>query len=196
MKTYFKFVRLVSPAIDQEARTVKAVITDGSVDRERDRIRPAGVAIVNDIVGLYQHEKAASVCRWTDPKLVGFVPSDPWSGSWRATAQFPESGLVPLADEVWQRVASGVLKDVSVGFIPTSPPVENAHGGLDFPSVEVVEVSWVAVPANVGAHVLAASLGRRSSEPVYIVSVLDLAEVLAGIVGALAARVVARALWL
>jgi hypothetical protein len=68
------------------------------------------------------------------------------------TASIPkiqEPGLLKdRVDMAWGEVKHGLIRAVSVGFRPTKDPKPNEIGGLDWPGVEIFELSTVAVPAQ------------------------------------------------
>jgi hypothetical protein len=60
-----------------------------------------------------------------------------------------EPGLLKdRVDMAWGEVKHGLIRAVSVGFRPTKDPKPNSVGGLDWPAVEIFELSTVAVPAQ------------------------------------------------
>lgn len=60
--------------------------------------------------------------------------------------------ITPLSKQVKEMVETGNLLTVSVGFIPHSPDKDGERG-----MNELIEISFVTVPANPGAHVLTSS---------------------------------------
>ena len=82
------------------------------------------------------------------------------NGRLEALGEFAPEGVRELADEYCALAKSGVIKAVSVGFIPLSyEPLRD--GGRRFTSWELLELSLVSVPANPTAFVIERSLGRR-----------------------------------
>lgn len=67
--------------------------------------------------------------------------------------------ITELAREVKQMVIDGVLKTVSVGFLRRGP-----EGDGERESNELMEISFVPVPANPGAHVLSTLAAKAVEE--------------------------------
>jgi hypothetical protein len=60
-----------------------------------------------------------------------------------------EPGLLKdRLDMAAQEVATGLMRGVSIGFLPTKPPQANELGGLDYPGTEIFELSTCAVPMH------------------------------------------------
>lgn len=71
-------------------------------------------------------------------------------GSLRATLNFSSGDLNPKAEQVWQNVKAGVLRGVSIGFIPHSIRFETEEDRefLALDDNELLEISIVPVPSN------------------------------------------------
>jgi HK97 family phage prohead protease len=84
------------------------------------------------------------------------------NGRLEALGEFAPEGVSELADEYCALAKSGVIKAVSVGFIPIAyEPLR--EGGRRYTSWELIELSLVSVPANPNALVIECSYG--SSDP-------------------------------
>lgn len=88
----------------------------------------------------HNHEVASIVGRWNNTRIVG--------NKLLMDADFHE--ITDISKAVKQMVEEGYLDTVSVGFIYNDP---TADGGR--PSFELIETSWVTVPANPSARVQA-----------------------------------------
>lgn len=135
-------------------RQVEVIASTGALDREGDRIRPDGWRLDNYLknpVILFGHDyRQLPVARCVQLAVVG--------GALRAVAEFPPRGIYEFADVVHDLVKAGTLNAVSVGFAPLAS-VPNATGGVDFTQAELLEFSFVPVPANPEALVVARSKG-------------------------------------
>lgn len=123
--------------------------TTPEVDRVGDSIDPMGAEFRNPIKLLHQHDHERPIGLVTfekpTPKGIRFVAKIP---------DIKEPG--PLKDRV--DIVKGELKYklldyVSIGFRATEQPVRNKHGGVNFPKIEIYELSLVTVAANPGARV-------------------------------------------
>jgi Escherichia/Staphylococcus phage prohead protease len=150
----------VIKAVDSEARTMRFVASDESVDRYGDIIRASGWQLENfrkNPVLLFAHDSRQPP--------VGQVPSiEVVETELIAECLFRPEGDSQLSDDVWRAVEGGFLRAVSVGFTPTGPVNELVDStgnwtGYEFTSQELLELSVVPVPANPQALAVAKSLG-------------------------------------
>jgi HK97 family phage prohead protease len=90
------------------------------------------------------------------------------NGQLEATIKFASAAANPRAEEVWQLVQEGVLRAVSVGFLPTDGRYEMRDGNEVFVwrSPVLKEISVVPVPANheALARIKAAFVAANNSE--------------------------------
>jgi phage head maturation protease len=150
----------VIKAVDSQARTMRFVASDESVDRYGDIIRAAGWQLdafrANPVL-LFAHNSRQPP--------VGQVPNIEVVGTELiADCLFRPEGDSQLSDDVWKAVEGGFLRAASVGFSPTGPInqlVDQAGNwtGYEFTSQELLELSVVPVPANPQALAVAKSLG-------------------------------------
>jgi HK97 family phage prohead protease len=141
MKTVQKFLGLQleqpKPQAGDAAMVFRA--SNSAPDRYGDRVFVAGMDLsaweANPIL-LYEHDRRQPVGTgkaWKDGDALFVSPVFT-----RATAK---------GREVENLVDEGVIRGVSVSFIPkASEP--NEHGGLDYLESELLEVSFVSLPAN------------------------------------------------
>lgn len=130
-------------ALDERRRVFSGIATTPEPDRMQDTILPLGATFKNPVVLLHQHQHDAPIgtVRFSSPTERGI----------EFEAEIPiisEAG--PLKDRVdtaWGEVKAGLVRGVSIGFLP----VKFAHrqeGGLEFQEIEIFELSTVSVPAN------------------------------------------------
>jgi hypothetical protein len=107
----------VIKAVDSNARTMRFVASDESVDRYGDIIRVSGWQLDNfrkNPVLLFAHDSRQPP--------VGQVPTIEVVGTELiADCLFRAEGDSQLSDDVWRAVEGGFLRAVSVGFTPTGP---------------------------------------------------------------------------
>ena len=147
--------------VDNETRTVTAVISTASVDRDNEVLLPKGAQLTqfkkNPVV-LWAHDyhdtpigKAMWIKRDTD--------------NIAAKVKFPDEGVSDKSDEVYDLFKGGFLKAFSVGFNPIkshSPEPDEIKKNPEWANVrrvydkwELLEFSAVPVPANPEALVTA-----------------------------------------
>jgi HK97 family phage prohead protease len=133
-------------------RQVETIASTASLDREGDRILPSAWRLdsyLKNPVVLWAHD-------YRTPPIAKSIKVSVVNGSLVTIDEFPEPGIHPLADVVYGLVQSGVIRAKSVGFTPVKWQ-PNDSGGRDFTEVELLEHSFVSVPANAEAVITARS---------------------------------------
>lgn len=140
--------------VDKGSRTVTTVISDGKKDRDNDVIDVDGWNLKeykkNPVV-LWAHDSsslpiAKSTVRRSDGRLV-------------SKDTFPEEGEYPFADSVFNLVKGGFINAKSVGFVPDEWVFDEKAGGFHFSKTTLLEHSYVPIPANPRALIIARSKG-------------------------------------
>lgn len=153
--------KLLGPSVIRDAApgTIEVIASTGDVDRMNDRINPQGIRFQNYLRNptvLWAHSYSTlpvgrtTYLRATDRDL-------------RATIHFAPHDF---AQTVYQSYRGGFLSGISIGFQPLSEPERNEFGGLDYSSVELLEISCVPIPANQEALAIARSMAGWPSEEV------------------------------
>jgi HK97 family phage prohead protease len=141
-------------------RTVRWVLSDGSVDRMGDTIDPAGwnlAAFKKNPVVLFAHDSnAPPIGRLHGPWIAG--------GQLVGDVEFADAEIYPFADEIYRLVQNGFIRAGSVGFLPIRYEFSNDRpGGIDFLEQELIEFSITPVPANANALVQARAKGLNTA---------------------------------
>jgi HK97 family phage prohead protease len=142
-------------------RQVRVLASTGAMDRSGEVVVQAGISLENfreNPIILYQH----------DPNQpVGRAASATFSGAGLVLdVEFAPAGVSQIADEVCGLVKSGVLVGVSVGFDPIeTEPMNPARprGAQRYLRCDLMEVSFVSIPANVQAGVIAKMVPLRTA---------------------------------
>jgi HK97 family phage prohead protease len=136
--------------------TVDVVASDGTVDRYGDVIEPDGwdlTAYHRNPVILVDHDYRVS-------RIVGAAErAEILDGALLVRIRLDPAGSNPTAGMVRSRLEAGSLRTVSVGFVPLEwEPILHVESGrvtgFRFTEQELLEVSFVAVPANPNAGTL------------------------------------------
>jgi len=134
-------------------RQVRVICSTADVDRAGDMVVQSGIDLAayrqNPVV-LWNHDPEQPIARAIE---IGVV-----DGRLQALVQFPPEGVSAKADEVYGLVKAGVVNATSVGFMPMdSEPMDKGqpYKGQRFLKSELMEFSFVSVPANRGATVVA-----------------------------------------
>ncbi|ESY58299.1 MULTISPECIES: HK97 family phage prohead protease [unclassified Mesorhizobium] len=139
-------------------RQVRAIVSTGEVDRMGDIIDQAGIkldAFRRSPTVLWQHDADHPIAKALSIGLEG--------GKLVALVEFPAEGISAKSDEVYGLIKAGVINSTSIGFVPLkSVPLNPAkpYGGQRFTSSEMLEFSFVSVPANSSALIT----GRSASQ--------------------------------
>ena len=158
---------------DAEARAVDVLASDASVDRYGDIIDVAGWDLQkyerNPVVLIDHDYRVAS--------MVGTAKVGKYEDGLRAHINLQDPNQSPAASMVADKLGAGVLRAVSVGFLPLEwewirDGKGNPTGGIRFTKSELLEISFVAVPANGNALVGAGLVtGEQRQAPAVIVPV-------------------------
>ncbi|MFL5344367.1 MAG: HK97 family phage prohead protease [Hyalangium sp.] len=115
-------------------------LSNGVLDRHRDRVRPASISV--------EEYNANNVLLWNHDDCqpaIGTARVYRDGEEWLMEPSFDLIG--DLSKEVAAKVTAGTLKSCSFKFVIDGYE-PNAEGGLDYTAVRVVEVSITNVPAN------------------------------------------------
>ena len=141
---------------------VEVVMSTGAIARDGHILVPGGADLAqyraNPVV-LWQHDPGQPVgtaegVRVDGDKII-------------ARVRFAPLGISEVADRTRGLVKSGVIGAVSVGFEPTEgEPLDPARprGGQRFTGWELLECSFVSVPADTGAVVTARAHGTDTAD--------------------------------
>lgn len=138
-----------------DLRQVVVICSTADIDRAGEVIVQEGIDLSdyqsNPIV-LWQHDPNSPIAKAVD---IGVV-----AGKTRAVVQFPPEGTSVLADEKYGLIKAGVINCVSIGFDPIeTEPMDAARprGPQRYLKSALMEFSFVSVPANTGANIVARS---------------------------------------
>lgn len=138
-----KSVTVEIRGVNAEQRTIDTTITTGTPDRDRDVLSPGGWNLRNyrkNPVVLWGHDHRIPAIARSTVKRDGDTLT--------STDTFPEAGTHPMADLVFSLASGKFLNAKSVGFIPVEWTYDEDRQGFNFRSQELIEHSWVNVPAN------------------------------------------------
>lgn len=136
-------------SFDEEQRLITGVASDPQTDRMGDIVESLGAKYELSIPLLLYHDSKKPVGRASlskDERGIPFVAKLP---------KIAEPGVLrDRVEEAWQSVKHGLIRGTSIGFRPNEGGVEFMEsGGLRFTDYEILELSLVAIPANVNATI-------------------------------------------
>jgi HK97 family phage prohead protease len=139
-----------------DQRLVTVICSTGEPDRMGDVIVQNGIDLTayrkNPVV-LWGHS--------ADVPIAKAIEIDVKNGKLQATVQFPPEGDDEDADWVYGKIKAGIVNATSVGFIPKDyEPLDPKQpwGGFKFVKSELLEFSFVSIPANSGCLIVGRSL--------------------------------------
>ncbi len=132
------------------------VLSDETTDRMGDVVKADGWVLANfkkNPIALFGHNSSFPIGTWSNLRVEG--------GKLVGHLVLASRGTSARIDELLSLIEQGILRAVSVGFIPLkSEPIDDKrpYDGLRFLKQELLECSLVSVPANPAALQLAKSL--------------------------------------
>lgn len=149
-------------AVEGEARTIRFVFSDGTVDRAGDRIDPEGwdtKDFLKNPVALWAHDSFS-------PPIGRASNIGPVAGKLMGDIEFMPPDISVFAESVFRMVQAGFVKAVSVGFLPIEWAFTNEKDrpyGIDFTKQELLEISVCPVPCNPNALLEARAKGINTA---------------------------------
>jgi len=148
-----------------DQRQVRVICSTDQVDRSGDVVVQGGISVSNFAktqTVLWNHDQDHPIARCIE---IGVK-----SGRLEALVEFPEPGVSAKSDEVYGLIKAGIINAASIGFVPLeAEPLngKNRAAGLRFDESELLEFSFVSVPANPGALITQRSLKsvRKAAPP-------------------------------
>ena len=139
---------------------VEFILSDATPDRMGDVIEANGWDLDDfkkNPVALFNHRSDFPIGNWANLRVV--------DGRLRGHLQLAKEGTSERINEIRSLVEQGVLRAVSVGFLPVAsePLTKGGGGGLRFLKSRLVETSLVSIPANPNALAVARSLNISAS---------------------------------
>jgi HK97 family phage prohead protease/HK97 family phage major capsid protein len=132
------------------------VLSDETTDRMGDVVKADGWVLTNfkkNPIALFGHNSSFPIGTWSNLRVEG--------GKLVGKLVLASRGTSARIDELLSLIEQGILRAVSVGFIPLkSEPIDEKrpYDGLRFLKQELLECSLVSVPANPAALQMAKSL--------------------------------------
>jgi HK97 family phage prohead protease len=134
-------------------RQVEAILSSGAVDRAGDIVVQRGIDYSAFMRAggpvLWQHDSDFPIARTLRMGIE--------AGCLTATVQFPPTGTSEQSDEAYRLIKADVVTGVSIGFLPRSwefIDTPKPGSGVRFLEIELLEFSFVSVPANSQALII------------------------------------------
>lgn len=174
MKTQRAFSAITIKSVSEDSRVITGMASTPALDRVKDIVEPTGLTFSADAPLLLNHDHSQPVgtVQFGTPTSKGL----PFTAT---IAKVEEAGVVKdRTDEAWHSVKSGLIKGVSIGFIPSEYESLGKDKGTRFMKAAVHELSLVAIPCNPEAVITAfKSMAAAEVEVVEEVTVVPVVEV-------------------
>jgi HK97 family phage prohead protease len=144
------FSAILIKSVNEDAREFEGIASTPTPDRVKDTINPLGLSYEKETPLLLNHksDQPVGTVKFGAPTKKGLP--------FKATIpKIDEEGTVKQrTDEAWHSVKSGLVKGVSIGFIPQEYNYKD-DGGVHFDKAAVHELSLTAIPCNPEAMITA-----------------------------------------
>lgn len=131
-------------SVNEDERIITGIASTPSPDRDGDILESGGATYRSDTPFLWQHDRSQPIGTCT-PKMVkeGMQITAKLA---KPTPDMP-SQLAARLDEAWASIKAGLVRGLSIGFLPKEYSYLD-EGGIRFLKWDLLEVSAVTIPAN------------------------------------------------
>ncbi|MCS2155475.1 phage major capsid protein [Scandinavium sp. H11S7] len=131
-------------SVNEDERIITGIASTPSPDRDGDILESGGATYRSDTPFLWQHDRSQPIGTCT-PKMVkeGMQITAKLA---KPTPDMP-SQLAARLDEAWASIKAGLVRGLSIGFLPKEYSYLD-EGGVRFLKWDLLEVSAVTIPAN------------------------------------------------
>lgn len=133
--------------LDEDKRVLTGIATTPEVDRMDDIVEPKGAVFKLPLPLLWQHRHDQPIGHVTQAKVKD-------SGI-EVVAQVAKSdgALKQFLDSAWENIKLGLVRGLSIGFVPIESADIEGSWGRRFTKWEWYELSAVTIPANAEATI-------------------------------------------
>lgn len=136
-------------AVNEEQRIITGIASTPSTDRSEDVMVPEGAQYTLPMPFLWQHESDEPIGHVIDVKVT--------PAGIEATMQIAkieeEGDLKSRIDEAWQTIKAGLVRGLSIGFLPVESSRIEGSWGMKFLKWDWYELSAVTIPCNTDARI-------------------------------------------
>lgn len=136
-------------AVNEEQRIITGIASTPAPDRAEDIMVPEGAEYTLPMPFLWQHESDEPIGHVIDVKVT--------PAGIEATMQIAkideEGDLKSRIDNAWQTIKAGLVRGLSIGFIPVESSRIEGSWGMKFLRWDWYELSAVTIPCNTNAGI-------------------------------------------
>lgn len=144
-------------AVNEEQRIITGIASTPATDRSEDIMVPEGAQYTLPMPFLWQHESDEPIGHVIDVKVTpqGIEAT-------MQVAKIDEEGdLKSRIDEAWQTLKAGLVRGLSIGFIPVESSRIEGSWGMKFLRWDWYELSAVTIPCNTDAKITSVKSASR-----------------------------------
>jgi len=150
MTTKRAYSLLTIKSVNEDQRIIEGIATTPTTDRMGDIVEPDGARFTLPLPLLWMHDSQSPVGHVTAAKVtkdgISIVAE---------LVQVAEPGkLKDRLDEAWQSLKSGLVRGLSIGFLPLESAQIKDTWSYRYLSWDWMELSCVTIPANAEASIL------------------------------------------
>jgi HK97 family phage prohead protease len=147
------FSAIVIKAIDEERREIAGIASTPQLDRSNDIVEPKGLTFGAETPLLLNHDTRKPV----GSVKFGVATAKGLPFKAKIPKVNEEGAVKDRTDEAWHSVKHGLIKGVSIGFVPRESEAigSGRTAGRRFTKAAIHELSLVAIPCNPGAFISA-----------------------------------------
>jgi HK97 family phage prohead protease len=136
-------------AFDEETRELTGIATTPTADRYGDVVEPKGAEFKLPLPFLWQHDATQPIGHVTKAK----ASKDGIDVTVKLVKTDEPGRLKDRLDEAWQSIKLGLVRGLSIGFVPKEHAYLEETRGLHFLKWDWMELSAVTIPANAEANI-------------------------------------------
>jgi HK97 family phage prohead protease len=143
------YSRIELKSINDDRRTFSGIATTPTADRVGDIVEPTGAQYSLPIPLLWQHDSGKPIGEISEVRAskAGIVIR---GEVFKATES---RTLMERLDEAWESIKLGLVKGLSIGFMPLEAKPLKDKSGIHFLKWDWHELSAVTIPANAEASI-------------------------------------------
>lgn len=144
-------------AVNEEQRIITGIASTPSTDRSEDVMVPGGAQYTLPMPFLWQHESDEPIGH-----VIAVKVTPQGIEATMQIAKIDEEGeLKSRIDNAWQTIKAGLVRGLSIGFLPVESSRIEGSWGMKFLKWDWFELSAVTIPCNTDARITAVKSATR-----------------------------------
>lgn len=144
-------------AVNEEQRIITGIASTPATDRSEDVMVPGGAQYTLPMPFLWQHESDEPIGH-----VIAVKVTPQGIEATMQIAKIEEEGeLKSRIDNAWQTIKAGLVRGLSIGFLPVESSRIEGSWGMKFLKWDWFELSAVTIPCNTDARITAVKSATR-----------------------------------